>query len=263
MRAEPRTLTSPRRRTQRATRGLDRRPPRARARRARRASLGVRARRSTSSSAQRAPKRRGGSVNVDRLVVGVEEEQERVVRRSARRARVRARISSPLRKTPSVRSSPSRPVALRHPAAVGAEPPARPAGPSRSAPPGEELRPPEDRVRAAKRDQTPRELEQRLRRSSSSQSNQDISLSWHQALLLPLLRAAELVAAEQHRHALREQQRGRGSCAAGARAARAPPGRRSGPRRRSSSCGCRRCRRGCPRRSPRCASRCRRRGRRA
>ena len=47
----------------------------------------------------------------------------------------------------------------------------------------------------------------RCRRSSSSQSNQEISLSWQYALLLPRCVRAELVAAEQHRHALREEER--------------------------------------------------------
>ena len=43
----------------------------------------------------------------------------------------------------------------------------------------EEVAPVEDRVRAAQRDQAPGELEQPpLRSSSSSQSNQLISLSW-------------------------------------------------------------------------------------
>jgi hypothetical protein len=43
--------------------------------------------------------------------------------------------------------------------------------------------------------------------SACSQPYQEIALSWHQALLLPSW-APELVAAEQHRHALREKQRG-------------------------------------------------------
>ena len=43
--------------------------------------------------------------------------------------------------------------------------------------------------------------------SSQSQSNHESSLSWHHALLLPCCVRAELVAAEEHRHALREEQR--------------------------------------------------------
>ena len=43
------------------------------------------------------------------------------------------------------------------------------------------------------------------------QSNQLISLSWQYALLLPLLRAAHLVAHEQHRRAGRQQLQDAGS----------------------------------------------------
>ena len=45
-------------------------------------------------------------------------------------------------------------------------------------------------------------------RSRSDQSTQLSGLSWHQALLLPLLGAEELVAAEDHRHALGDHQGG-------------------------------------------------------
>ena len=80
-------------------------------------------------------------------------------------------------------------------------------------------------------------------------------------VVVAALRAADLVAAEQHRRALGEEQRGQ-EVALLARAQREDlRGRRSRPRRRSSRSGCRRCRRGCPRGWPRCACRCRRRGR--
>ena len=80
-------------------------------------------------------------------------------------------------------------------------------------------------------------------------------------VVVAVLRAADLVAGDEHRHALREEQDRGEVLHLPLAEARRSPGRRSGPRRRSSSSGCRRCRRGCPRRSPRCASRCRRRGR--
>ena len=80
-------------------------------------------------------------------------------------------------------------------------------------------------------------------------------------VVVAALGAADLVAAEQHRHALRQEQRGE-EVALLPRAQRDDRRRRrSGPRRRSSTSGCRRCRRGCPRRWPRCACRRRRRGR--
>ena len=71
-------------------------------------------------------------------------------------------------------------------------------------------------------------------------------------VVVAALGAAELVAAEQQRHALGQQQR-RQQVARLPRAQRQDAGSSVGPRRRSSSCGCRRCRRGCPRRWPRCA----------
>ena len=43
--------------------------------------------------------------------------------------------------------------------------------------------------------------------ASMSQSNQESSLSWHQRVVVALLRAPQLVAAEQHRDALREEER--------------------------------------------------------
>ena len=75
-------------------------------------------------------------------------------------------------------------------------------------------------------------------------------------VVVAALRAAELVAGQQHRHALRDEAASRGNCASAARAARGSRDRRSALRRRSSSCGCRSRRRGCPRRWPRCACRC-------
>ena len=48
-------------------------------------------------------------------------------------------------------------------------------------------------------------------------------------VVVAALGAAELVAAEQHRHALRQQQRGRAGCAAGGRAGRAIAGSSVGP----------------------------------
>ena len=74
-------------------------------------------------------------------------------------------------------------------------------------------------------------------------------------VVVPALRAAHLVAAADHRHALREQQRGQEVALLALAQRHEPPGRRSAPRRRSSTSCCRCRRRRSPRRWPRCASR--------
>ena len=75
-------------------------------------------------------------------------------------------------------------------------------------------------------------------------------------VVVAVLGAADLVAAEEHGHALRQEQRGQEVALLAAAQRDDVARRRSGPRRRSSTSGCRRCRRGCPRRWPRCACRC-------
>ena len=80
-------------------------------------------------------------------------------------------------------------------------------------------------------------------------------------VVVAALGAAELVAAEQHRHAERQQQRRQQRPRLGGAQGDHARDRPSGPRPRSSTSGCRRCRRGCPRRWPRCAWCRRRRGR--
>ena len=75
-------------------------------------------------------------------------------------------------------------------------------------------------------------------------------------VVVAALAVAELVAGQQHRRALRQQQRGQQHALqpAGARPAR--PGRRCRLRRRSCGSGCGRGRRGCARRWPGCGARC-------
>ena len=80
-------------------------------------------------------------------------------------------------------------------------------------------------------------------------------------VVVAVLGAEELVAAQDHRHALRDHQRRDQVARLAARGSRARPDRRSAPRRRSSSSSWRRCRRGFPRRWPRCACGCTRPGR--
>ena len=75
-------------------------------------------------------------------------------------------------------------------------------------------------------------------------------------VVVAALGAAELVAAEQHRDALGQQQRGQEVASLAVAQRQDRPGRRSVPRRRGSTSGCATRRRGCPRRWPRCACRC-------
>ena len=88
-----------------------------------------------------------------------------------------------------------------------------------------------------------------------------VGLSWHQALLLPCWvrrnsSPPRIIGTPCDDHQGRHQV---AHLLPADRAAR--PGRRSAPRRRSSSSSWRRCRRGSPRRWPRCACGCRRPGR--
>ncbi len=89
--------------------------------------------------------------------------------------------------------------------------------------------------------------------STSSQSNQDSALSWHQPLLLPA-GAQHLVAGKQHGHP-RDSIRMVIKFFACRRAAPAPRRHRSRPPRRSSNSGCDRGRRDCLRHWPRCVCR--------
>ena len=117
-------------------------------------------------------------------------------------------ISAPFRNMPT-HAGAVLPVAPGHAAAVGAEPPDVRQARALRLLAEQERRAAEHRVLAAQ------PISRRVNSSSSlaalgvsSQSNQEISLSWHQALLLPCWVRPDLVAAEQHRRALRQQQRG-------------------------------------------------------
>ena len=98
-------------------------------------------------------------------------------------------------------------------------------------------------------------------RSGPVQSNQAGRVVVAVVVVVAALRPADLVAHQQHRRAERQQLDGQEVLDLAAAQALDRRVRRSVPRRRSSSSGSGRCRRGCPRRSPRCASRRRRRGR--
>ncbi len=72
----------------------------------------------------------------------------------------------------------------------------------------EERASPQDRMRLPQRDHHSGEPEEARRsRLSSDQSTQLIGLSWHQALLLPFWVRRNSSPAQDHRHALRNQER--------------------------------------------------------
>ena len=116
-------------------------------------------------------------------------------------------------------------------------------------------------VVAAQVDQRARELEVALRLLAEVPVHPRRGVVLAVPVVVAALGAAELVAVGEHRHTLREQQRGEEVALLAPaqlgdrRVVRRALGRRSS----TSGCGSRRRRR--PRRSPRCASRCRRRGR--
>ena len=246
--------------SERATSGTSARgPPAARCRAA------PPGRRWTARAPSASPKRRLGSVNTHVLVVGVEQQQERVVVDVARRCgpgvgdlrAVEEHAEHAGRRPASRAGSCARPSARNHQTSGRPEPfgvlaargscSRRNTGCSRRS--------------AISRRVNSTQLAARARRQLPVEPGDLVVLA--PGVVVAALGAAHLVAAEQHRHALREQQR-RQEVALLARAQlddRGVVGRR--PRRRSSRSGCRRCRRGCPRGWPRCASRCRRRGRAA
>ena len=120
------------------------------------------------------------------------------------------------------------------------------------------------RVGGAEGDQQPGEAEQVAVGVEQSPVEPGDLVVLAVGVVVAALRAAELVAGEQHRHALRAEQQRAARFARLARAQRAD--RRVVGRALGAAVPAEvvvRRRRGCPRRSPRCASRCRRPGRRA
>src|SRR4051794_23490789 len=140
----------------------------------------------------------------DRLAVGVEEEQERVV--GDLRALLRA-----VRDLLAVQEDADRvrvgalPVLLCHPTAVGPEPPdiGQPGAFDLLA--GEKRLAPEDRMRLPDLDDALRELEE-IQVCLVPAEPRDLAVLAPR-VVVTALRAAELVAAEDHRRALREEER--------------------------------------------------------
>ena len=190
-----------------------------------------------------------GQHEVDVLVVGVEQQQERVVGDPL--AAVRRRVGScvaveehaehvRVARAPSRRRSSRRPSGRNHQTSGSPMP-------RRARRRGSRARR-NDRVLAAQRDQ-PRARSRAClagRRRAPSRTS-EISLSWHQALLLPrcvrpISSPPSSIGTPCERNSVARKLR----CWR-ARSVDASRGRRSRPRRRSSTSGCRRCRRGCPR----------------
>src|SRR5258705_5040508 len=100
------------------------------------------------------------------------------------------------------------PVTLGHPAPVRAEPPdVRQAG-ARGVAAFQDLPAPEDRVLASQRDQPPRECEQPLAALVPVPVEPRDLVVLAPRVVVAELRAVVLVAADEHRRALRQQQRG-------------------------------------------------------
>ena len=207
-----------------------------------------------SSSAQRRPKRAGGSRKESvscQALKRTRNESSTIGSPS----RVSAVISAPLRNAPSAKASPRSQSRPRHRPAVGPEPPDVGRTESSCSLP----------VRNVGRRKTGCARRSAISRcvNACSASARVVELPVDPAELVVLavgvvvaaLRAAELVAGEQHRHPLREQERGEevAELAVAERVHRRD--RPSPPRRRSSTTGCRWCRPGSPRGSRRCASR--------
>ena len=167
-------------------------------------SAGSKVSSSCTHSAAEAPRRqREGHV----LVVGVEEQQERVVldRLAARRA-----VGDLLAVEEDAEDVGGGllPVALGHAPAVGAEPPDVGQARALALAPGQELAAAEDRVGLAQLDQALGELEVLALALAQPPLEPGDLVVLAPGVVVAVLGAAELVAAEQHRHALREEQRG-------------------------------------------------------
>jgi hypothetical protein len=116
------------------------------------------------------------------------------------------------------RVQPALPVATGHAAAVRAEPPDVGQARAERRLAGEEAGAPEDRVAAPKGDHAAREREQLRIRAVPVEPRELVVLA--PGVVVAALRAPDLVAAEQHRDALREQQRREEVALSGARAVR-------------------------------------------
>ena len=199
-----------------------------------------------------------GEREVHRLVVGVHEDEQRVAHHLARRARRGWRWRRRRGGTPATRTKGWLPVLLGHLAAVRPEP-------------GQvlEVRVPDVLAAEEAAPLQHRLLDCRSRMSRRVNSSSDllplVQVPVHPGELVVLavgvvvaaLGPADLVAGQQHRHALRDEERGE-------EVAHLPLAQRVDRRvvglalrRRSSRSRCRPRRPGCPRRSPRCACGCR------
>ena len=153
-----------------------------------------------------AAERHGGEREDDRVLPGVEEDQERVV--DHRRA-----LGAVGRDLGAVQEDAERervvvaPVALRHLPSVRPEPPD--VGLARAHPllAGEEVGAMEDRMLRAQLDQALRERELPLRAPVEPPVDPRDLVVLAVGVVVPALGAGDLVAAEQHRHALREEER--------------------------------------------------------
>ncbi len=160
----------------------------------------------SSTTSQRAPKRAGGSVNST--------SSWKALKRTRNEA---SSIGSPAHRVPvdllAVEEGAEQPavgvvpVALGHLAALGAEPP-HVGQPRAAALAVEELRAAEDRVGVAQLDAAPREVEQVGVRLAELPVEPRQLVVLAPGVVVALLGAAHLVAAEQHRDALGEHQRG-------------------------------------------------------
>ena len=165
-----------------------------------------------------APKRRVGIVNVDVLVARVEQQQERVVLDLAALRRAVGDLLAVEEHAEHVRLL--LPVALGHAPAVGPEPPHVGQARALLLAPGEELAAPEHGVLAAQGDQALGEVVELGLRAAQAPLVPGDLVVLAPGVVVAALGAAQLVAAEQHRHALREEQRREEVAHLAARAAR-------------------------------------------
>ena len=188
-----------------------------------------------------------------RVLPGVEEHEERVVDDRLALARLGHDLGAVEERPDSGRVA-ALPVAARHRAAVGTEPPDVGRARILLLLPRQEGRPAEDRVLAPEGDQPLRERAKRARPL--------VELPVDPADLVVLavgVVVARLGAARSRRRRAPSARRAReeasrGSCAPAGRGARSPPRRPSLPRHRSSTTGCRSSRPRSPRDSRRCAA---------
>src|SRR5581483_6343194 len=140
----------------------------------------------------------------DRLEIGVEEEQERTVDDLL----PVCRAGGDLRSVQEHAERPAGlllPVALRHPPAVGPEPPYVGEPGAAQLGPRQERLPAKNRVLASEVDHAPDEAEQVALGALPVEPGELVVLA--PRVVVAVLRSPDLVAAEKHRHALREQER--------------------------------------------------------